>query len=58
VYLECHEQAFTLDVSERQVDASRVAFSIAIANDMLDLSVDAIDEAIRQLLDAGMITLS
>ena len=56
-YLERHEQGLALNVRETQVHAAGVAVGVTISDDMLDLRGYAIDEAVRELRDAGVIPL-
>ena len=55
--LERHEQGLALNVRKTQVHAAGVAVGVTIPNDMLDLRGYAIDEAVRELRDAGVIPL-
>ena len=56
-YLQRHQQTFTLHVGEAEVDASRVTVGVAVPDDVRDTRVDAVDEAVGQLLHAGVISL-
>ena len=56
-YLQRHEERLTLDVREAQVHAAGVAVRITIPDDMVDLRVDTVDEALRELLDSCMVAL-
>jgi hypothetical protein len=55
--LQSHEQRLALDVCKAKVDATCVAVRVTIAMNVLDLRVDAIDQASRKLLDSSMISL-
>ena len=56
-YLQRHQQTFTLHVGEAEVDTSRVTVGVAVPDDVRDTRVDAVDEAVGQLLHAGVISL-
>lgn len=55
--LECHEQTFALHEGKAEIDAAGIAIGISIANNLLDLSVDASNEPIRQLFDTSVVSL-
>lgn len=45
-YLECHQKTFAFHVGETEVNTSWVARLSAVANDMSDLSIDAVDQSV------------
>ena len=55
--LQCHQQTFAFDICKAKIDAAWVAVGIAIAHNVFNLSVDAVDETVGQLFDAGVISL-
>lgn len=42
-HFQGHEKAFAFDIRERKVHTSRVSIDIPIANNVLDLRIDALD---------------
>lgn len=45
--LECHEQTFTLNIREAQVNTTRVSVRVTIAHDVFHFVVDALDQMVR-----------
>lgn len=56
-YLECHEQTFSLDVGEAEVDTARVSVDVTVADDVLHLGCESLDQPVRQLGYDGMVSL-
>jgi hypothetical protein len=56
-HFQRHEETLALNISEGQVDASGITFGVAVANDMVEFRVDALNQALRELCHASVIVL-
>jgi hypothetical protein len=56
-YLQGHQETFSFHIRETKIDASWVTIGISISYNVLNLCIDALNQAIRKLFDPGMIPL-
>lgn len=55
--LQGHQETLSLHIRETEVDASWVTVDISVSYNVLNLCIDALNQAIRELFDPGMVPL-